>query len=158
MKLYHGSTVNIETIELSKSRPNKDFGRGFYLSADCMQAQRMGEFKAITEGGTPVINTYEFDEKVMVTDDLKVLRFNGYSKEWAEFIFLNRNNPVPTPAHDYDIVYGPIANDRVGVQISKYEAGDISLEQFLENLKYMKGVTYQYFFGTERAIAKLKKI
>lgn len=85
MKLYHGSTVNIETIELSKSRPNKDFGRGFYLSADCMQAQRMGEFKAITEGGTPVINTYEFDEKVMVTDNLKVLRFNGYSKEWRRY-------------------------------------------------------------------------
>ena len=53
MKLYHGSTINIETIELSKSRPNKDFGRGFYLSADRKQAQRMGEFKAITEGGTP---------------------------------------------------------------------------------------------------------
>lgn len=60
--------------------------------------------------------------------------------------------------YNYDIVYGPIANDRVGVQISKYEEGDISLEQFLENLKYMKGVTYQYFFGTERAIAKLRKI
>lgn len=99
MKLYHGSTINIETIELSKSRPNKDFGRGFYLSTDRKQAQRMGEFKAITEGGTPVMNTYEFDEKVMATDELKVLRFDGYSKEWAEFIFLNRNNPVPTPAH-----------------------------------------------------------
>lgn len=34
MKLYHGSTVNIEIIDLDKSRPNKDFGRGFYLSAD----------------------------------------------------------------------------------------------------------------------------
>lgn len=62
------------------------------------------------------------------------------------------------PAHDYDIVYGPIANDRVGVQIGKYEAGDITFDQFLENLKYMKGVTFQYFFGTERAITKLQKI
>ena len=32
--LYHGSNVKIETIDLKKSRPNKDFGSGFYLSAD----------------------------------------------------------------------------------------------------------------------------
>lgn len=128
IKLYHGSTVDIKMIDLLKSRPNKDFGRGFYLSADRQQAWRMGEFKALTEGGSPVI------------------------------IFLNRNNKTAIPAHDYDIVYGPIANDRVGVQIGKYEAGDITLDQFLENLKYIKGVTFQYYFGTERAIAKLTKI
>ena len=58
MKLYHGSTVTIDRIDLSKSRPNKDFGRGFYLSADRQQAQRMGEFKALTEGGTAVMNTF----------------------------------------------------------------------------------------------------
>ena len=158
IQLYHGSTVNIEHIDLQKSRPNKDFGRGFYLSADRQQAWRMGEFKALTEGGNPVMNTYLFDETVLTSDELHVLTFDGYTREWAEFIFLNRNNHNITPVHNYDIVYGPIANDRVGVQIGKYEAGDITLEQFLENLKYMKGVTFQYFFGTERALAKLSKI
>ena len=34
IKLYHGSNVEIEQIDLSKSRPFKDFGRAFYLSAD----------------------------------------------------------------------------------------------------------------------------
>lgn len=158
IQLYHGSTVNIERIDLQKSRPNKDFGRGFYLSADRQQAWRMGEFKALTEGGVPVMNTYLFDETVLTSGELHVLTFAGYTREWTEFIFLNRNNRSTVPAHQYDIVYGPIANDRVGVQIGKYEAGDITLEQFLENLKYMKGVTFQYFFGTERALAKLSKI
>lgn len=158
IKLYHGSIVDIDHIDLLKSRPNKDFGRGFYLSADFQQAWRMGEFKALTEGGTPVMNTFLFDEQVLLSNELRVLIFDGYSREWADFIFLNRNNKTDIPAHDYDIVYGPIANDRVGVQIGKYEAGDITLDQFLENLKYMKGVTFQYFFGTERAIAKLQKI
>ena len=32
MKLYHGSNILIDKIDLSKSKPNKDFGRGFYLS------------------------------------------------------------------------------------------------------------------------------
>ena len=64
--LYHGSTVNIEVIDLQKSRPNKDFGRGFYLSADRQQAWRMGELKALTEGGEPVMNEYLFDDLVIV--------------------------------------------------------------------------------------------
>ena len=156
--LYHGSTVDINHIDLQKSRPNKDFGRGFYLSADREQAWRMGEFKALTEGGSPTINKYLFDEQLLTSGALRVLTFEGYTREWADFIFLNRNNKTDIPAHDYDIVYGPIANDRVGVQIGKYEAGDITLEQFLENLKYRKGITFQYYFGTERAIEQLKKI
>ena len=118
----------------------------------------MGEFKALTEGGSAVMNTFLFDEQAMTSGELKVLTFDGYSRDWADFIFLNRNNKSKEQAHDYDIVYGPIANDRVGVQIGKYEAGDISLDQFLENLKYMKGITFQYFFGTEAAIAKLTKV
>ena len=158
IKLYHGSTVEISAIDLSKSRPNKDFGKGFYLSANRQQALRMAEFKALTEGGTPTVNVYLFDDGILKTNELKTLIFNGYTKEWAEFIFLNRNNPTKHQAHDYDIVYGPIANDRVGVQITKYETGIISLEQFLENLKYMGGVTYQYFFGTNKAISKLQKL
>lgn len=156
--LYHGSTVSIDHIDLQKSRPNKDFGRGFYFSADREQAWRMGEFKALTEGGKRVMNEYLFDEALLASDELQVLTFDGYSRQWAEFIFLNRNNKSDLPAHDYDIVYGPIANDRVGVQIGKYEAGDITLDQFLNNLKYMKGVTSQYYFGTERAISKLHKV
>ena len=32
MILYHGSNITIERIDLDKSRPNKDFGKGFYLS------------------------------------------------------------------------------------------------------------------------------
>lgn len=158
IKLYHGSTIDIEQIDLSKSRPNKDFGRGFYLSADKEQAWRMGLFKAKIEGGEAVMNTYLFDDSLMSSGELKVLTFSGYTRDWADFIFLNRNNKTNLPTHNYDIVYGPIANDRVGVQIGRYEAGDITLEEFLEKLRYMKGITFQYFFGTELAISKLKKL
>ena len=44
MKLYHGTTVDIEQIDLSKSRPNKDFGRAFYLSTEEAQAMEMAQF------------------------------------------------------------------------------------------------------------------
>ena len=146
MILYHGSNVEIDRIDLTKSRPNKDFGKGFYLSADCQQATRMAQFKTKIEGGTPCLTKYEFDDSVMKSNELKVKTFEAYTKEWAQFIFLNRNNRSSVQQHDYDIIYGPIANDYVGAQMAKYEEGDITLVELLENLKYMKGITFQYFF------------
>ena len=62
MKLYHGSTVDIQQIDLGKSKPNKDFGRAFYLSADEQQALEMAQFRAEFEDTTPVVNVYDFDE------------------------------------------------------------------------------------------------
>ena len=158
IKLYHGSTMIINHIDLSFSRPNKDFGKGFYLSEDMQQAWRMAEFKALIDGGEPVMNTYLFDESILKSKELNILTFKEYTHEWADFVFMNRNNKSQNSVHEYDIVYGPIANDRVGLQMGKYEAGDISLDQLLENLKFMKRITFQYYFGTERAISKLQKI
>lgn len=158
MKLYHGSTEDITKIDLSKSKPNKDFGRGFYLSAEKEQAEKLAEYKAFQFGGEPTLNVFEFDERKLSDNSLKVLKFDGYSKEWADFVFANRNSKTGESIHNYDIVVGPIANDRVGVQVRRYMEHEISLETFLENLKYMKGVTFQYFFGTETAINLLRKI
>ena len=108
------------------------------------------------ESGTPTVLTFEADDEAMAK--LKVLRFEDYSEEWAKFILLNRNNASPEPAHDYDIVIGPIANDRVGVQLWKYENKSIDLPTLVHNLRNMKGITFQYFFGTERAIKILKRL
>ena len=68
MILYYGSNTRIEHIDLTKSRPNKDFGLAFYLSADKAQAAEMAEFKADFEGGSPVINAYEFDKPDRVSE------------------------------------------------------------------------------------------
>lgn len=158
MILYHGTTVDIKEIDILKSKPNKDFGRGFYLSADEKQAMDMAIYKAEQIEGTPIVNAFEFDELALEGAGLKVRIFEEYNQEWADFIFINRNNPNVDNVHDYDIVIGPIANDRVGLQIRKYVEKEIDLLTFMERLKYMKGVTIQYFFGTERAINLLKKI
>lgn len=45
MKLYHGSNMKVEVIDLAKSRPAKDFGRAFYLSAEEQQAKEMAQLK-----------------------------------------------------------------------------------------------------------------
>ena len=74
MKLYHGTNVKFDKIDLMKSKPNKDFGRGFYLSDNYEQAMEMAKTKVV------------------------------------------------------------------------------------RNLHYMKGITIQYFFGTERALQQLKRL
>ena len=158
MILYHGTTVDIEKIDLQKSKPNKDFGKGFYLSADKEQAVAMADYKAAQIEGISVVNAFEFDERNLEDTSLKVKIFKEYDKEWADFIFANRNNPSSVSVHNYDVVIGPIANDRVGLQIRKYMDEEIDLHTFIERLKYMKGITIQYYFGTERAISLLKKI
>ena len=95
---------------------------------------------------------------IALLEFISSISFHTYSKEWAEFILANRNNKSDISIHDYDIVYGPIANDKVGVQIRKYKDGSINFDEFLHRLQYMKGITFQYFFGTEKAINKLRKL
>lgn len=156
MKLYHGSNVEIESIDLARGRRGKDFGKGFYANPDYMQAVEFCSSVIRREGvGIPTVTSFDFDESAL--NILNVMRFDGYSKECAEFILLNRNNTSDVPAHDYDIVVGPIADDGVGTQIRRLSRGFITFDAFLEELKYSK-VSIQYFFGTEEAIKYLKKI
>jgi len=155
MILYHGSTIEIERIDLAKSKPNKDFGKAFYLSVDKEQAMEMAQFKAEFEDKTPVVNEYEFDETLL--HELRYKRFNGYSEEWAHFVYDHRTEPSGLTLHDYDVVYGPIANDRIGAQITRYKQGYITFGEFLKRIQYIKGITFQYAFCTQKAIEKLIK-
>lgn len=156
MKLYHGSNVAINKIDLAKSKPNKDFGKGFYLSDNETQALEMAKFKTLTLGGEPIVSIFEFDENILSNGTLSVKIFKEYSEEWADFVFANRDGLENVDK--YDIVYGPIADDKVGIQIRKLKDGNIDKVEFLNRLKYMEGITFQYFFGTEKAIKHLIRV
>lgn len=158
MILYHGSNQIVEKIDLSKSKPNKDFGRAFYLSESRSQAEEMAEFKVLTFGGGAVVNAFEFNDDVLNVKELKVKRFEHYCEEWAHFVFQNRDTKCLQNIHHFDIVYGPIANDRVGRQISNLKDGYIDFKEFMNRLKYMKGETFQWAFCTTAAISKLRKL
>ena len=132
MILYHGSTIDIEKIDLAKSKPNKDFGKAFYLSLDKEQAMEMAQFKAEFEDGTPVVNAYEFDEANL--QQLRYKRFEDYTEEWAHFVYDHRTEPNGKTLHDYDI-----------------------FDEFLRRIQYIKGITFQYAFCTQKAIEKLIK-
>lgn len=159
IKLYHGSNTKIEEPDLTHSKPYKDFGRGFYLSADKQQAWDMA-FQKVNQMqvGSAEVSEFLFDETLMQSDELNVLCYSDYSEEWARFILANRDKKRSHPVHNYDIVYGPIADDGVVFQLRRFEGGVISLSRLVEELKYTKGITFQYFFGTERALKHLKRL
>ena len=158
MILYHGTNTDFKSIDLRQSKRGKDFGCGFYLSESKKQAEEMAKFKVQLFGGQAVVQSYEFNESCLSDGTLRYLSFDGYSKDWATFILANRRNSKPDNIYDYDIVYGPIANDKVGAQIRNVIEHNINMDIFLERLKYMKGITFQYFFGSERAIQLLRRL
>ena len=156
IKLYHGSNMKVLIPDLLYSKPFKDFGRGFYLSADKQQALDMAFQKVKqTQTGKAEVSEFLFDETIMNSGDLRILNFPDYCEEWALFVLKNRDVKEKQPVHDYDIVYGPIADDGVTYQLRRYQGGVISLSRLIEELKYAKGITFQYFFGSERALQKL---
>ena len=158
MKLYHGTNTDFSTIDLKQSQRGKDFGFGFYLSESEAQAEEMAKFKVQLFGGQSIVQSYEFDDAHLSDGTLLFLRFDGYTQDWATFILANRQNKNAVNIHDYDVVYGPIANDKVGAQIRNVIEQNINMDTFLERLKYMKGNTFQYFFGSEKAIQMLRRL
>ena len=158
MTLYHGSNVEIDFIDFEKSKHGKDFGLGFYLSPELDQANEMAKKKALLFGGKPTVTSFEFDEEAAKADGVAILRYEKYGTEWGKFVKMNRDNKTRVQLHSYDIVYGPIANDNVGFQMRRIDAGLIDWAQFVKELEFKGGETYQYFFGTEKSLKYLRKI
>ena len=156
MKLYHGTNVDFDVIDLTKSNKYKDFGQGFYLTDIRSQAEELAAKKSRLFGGYPVIQEYEFDESLLSGAELKVLKFDKPSTEWAEFIFKNRNRDNNF-THDYDIVIGPIANDGVAYLLGRYEEGTLTIQELSDKLDYKK-LNSQYFFGTDKSLKYLKRL
>ena len=125
MRLYHGSNQWIVQPDLACTKLFKDFGRGFYLSADYAQAQGWARQTVdLLQTGRPCVTAFEWDEE----------------------------------GHNYDIVIGPIADDGVTYQLRRYWRGDITMDRLVEELKFARGLTIQYYFGTERALSYLKRV
>jgi hypothetical protein len=163
MKLYHGSNVKIENIDLLKCHPFKDFGRGFYLTTIKQQAWDMAKRTSDIEHiGKPFLMTYDFENTGI--SSLNIKEFDGVTDSWAEMIMNNRNRsfrnfdePLFNGDNKYDIVFGPVANDNISRIFALYTQGVIRYDQLKNELEF-KELNNQYSFHTNSAIALLKLI
>ncbi|MDR2854511.1 MAG: DUF3990 domain-containing protein [Prevotellaceae bacterium] len=156
MKVYHGSYTKIKNIDLSKCEPHKDFGQGFYVTKIYEQAliwaNRKGQYNH-TKG---IITEFNFFERAFSDKNYKTLQFNDYNNEWLDFVVLNRNFNSTQLAHDYDIIEGPVADDKITTRIDAFIRGDISREEFLSDLS--RDNTHQICFCTQKSLLMLEQI
>jgi hypothetical protein len=164
--LYHGTIRDFDVIDLKECRPYKDFGQGFYATADINHAKSKAEHTAQIQHSkwrrqgkqdNPIqklVYKYEYDTDKAA--ELSVKFFPSADREWGRFITLNRETRgVP---HSYDVVIGPTANDETSPTVQFYIANglgekgsDAAIDELVRLLLPYK-LPEQYFFATQRAI------
>lgn len=177
IQLYHGSTVAVRKPSLRPGRPNADFGKGFYTTSNYEQAVRWAHIKQEREEATrAVVSVYEFDETLLDNPDLNIRKFTGADEPWLYFVTdcrkaaskREKNDArissaereqarpkVKSRGHNYELVQGPVANDKVFTTVNLFESGVLSAEAAILQLKAYK--TYdQLSFHTTRVIVALK--
>lgn len=165
MILYHGTNIDIQSIDLAVCRPYKDFGRGFYTTDILEQTQKMAKRVSRIYGGNPIVNLYEIADNYMESEGLKTLDFGRIpSERWAVFVMNNRSRTFSDFGSadcnfdcKYDIVAGPIADDDMAMLFRQYQNQLISLQALLNGMKFRE-TTSQYSFHTEKAISLLRKV
>jgi len=157
MKVYHGSDIRIDTVDLSKSKQGKDFGRGFYVTKLREQAEEMAKRVANWNHSYPVVTEFEDDEYSFEDERFKILHFDDYSEEWLDFLLLNRKNRTKKQIHAYDIVEGTVTDDDVTQRIYVYLREQISKRDFLDELKFHKP-THQICLCTIEALQAIEPV
>lgn len=153
-KIYHGSIEIVESPDIRQPNRSLDYGSGFYTTTSFAQAKKLVE-RRIKDKGVDVghVNVYELDDNAL--ESMKVLRFKKPTEEWVNFVMKNRTERGFT--HDYDIVYGSVADDSVYTQFTLYEGGIISMPTLIQELKTYKLVD-QYLFHTKKSLTAIKFI
>ena len=161
MTLFHGGLVAVEEPQIMSRASYRplDFGTGFYTTTSSDQALHWvkNRLDRNTSAQSGFVTSYEFDETAFAAAGLARLDFpcNPVTVEWFRFIM--RNRKLRNPEHGYDVVTGPVANDRVYTVILQYEAGFLTEEEAVARLKPYR-LAGQVLFHTERSLSFLKKV
>ncbi|MBE6893833.1 MAG: DUF3990 domain-containing protein [Ruminococcaceae bacterium] len=153
MILYHGSNLTVAEPKLVEQNRYLDFGYGFYTTTNKIQA--IGFADKVTKrrkDGIRTVSIYEIDEEKAFSE-CSVLRFDEPNEDWLNFVSDNRSGNYK--GEQYDLIYGPVANDDVYTTFNLYSAGILSKEQTLEALK-IKKLYNQLVLASEKALGYLE--
>jgi hypothetical protein len=170
--LYHGTSYDFNLIDLNQCKPYKDFGQGFYTSADVRHAISMANRNAQMRAAKHnLINskhitihkwlyTFQFARSKSIGMNIKI--FPNANRDWGRLITLNRTSKKSP--HGYDIVIGPTANDLTNPTIQFYMSGglgnvgsDEAIDELIRLLMPYK-LPSQHFFATDKSITCLTLI
>ena len=159
MILYHGTNQVILKIDLDKSNLRTDFGKGFYLGSNLGIAREWAKSRA-GFSGTPIVMRYKLNINAFDDKNLNVCKFSSTTVEWLNFVRDNRRRcktktNAPEPRHNYDIVLGAIANDKVNFVIVDYMNGLLTAEDAIRKVMAISSVV-QVSFHTPLALSYLE--
>ena len=150
MKLYHGSLEVVSEPRIITPNRTLDYGRGFYTTTSYEQAEQWVRRRRGTQHSVGYVNVYELAD--ILPDDIKQLRFETPTEEWVDFVMRNRTERGFE--HSFDIVYGPVANDRVYAAFALYESNLLDKEGLIRELRTYELVD-QFLFHTEQSLQHL---
>ncbi len=164
MLVYHGSNVIVAVPRIIPSSRPMDFGSGFYVTTNPIQANSWAVRVALRSNlPNGYVNAYTFDEE-NANRALRILRFPYVNESWLLFICANRSGKQPafhvpgvvpeTVSGTYDIVIGPVADDAVYRVVVNFENGDFDKETALKKLKAEK-LSDQILFHTPESLQYL---
>jgi hypothetical protein len=178
--LYHGNYAAIDAIDLAKCAPNKDFGRGFYLTENYEQAKNFihtsllkSQTSSAKNGGAlkqnyGFVNVYQYDEN----SQIPVFDLAEANDVWLWFIAYNRReelsdylrSKLPKELLTAEIISGKIANDKTNPVLTAFLTGvfgeiysDATINTAVTALLPNR-LQDQVCFKSQRAIACLKKL
>ena len=139
MKLYHGSLEIVQEPRIIKPTRTLDYGTGFYTTTSYEQAEQWVRRRMTAQANVGYINVYEMDNASMY--EMNILWFDEPTEEWVDFVMSNRT--LRNFEHNHDLVYVPVANDRVykeGLikELKTYKLVDQMLFHTDKSLKYLK--------------------
>jgi hypothetical protein len=155
MILYHGSNLVVEKPFLVRQVRGLDFGKGFYTTEFKKQAISFaGRVFDRRKIGTPTVSVYEFDKETAFKD-CSLISFETADEAWLDFVHNHRN--LQYNGKDYELSYGPVANDDIYETFQLYEDGILSKDDTIKRLQ-VKRLYNQLVLSSERALTFLKFI
>lgn len=153
MKLYHGTDTEFIQPILDQCLPYKDFGKGFYLANKLPMAKNWAAKKNQLNNRL-IVNVYHLNDEFREVDGLNIKEFVVADEEWIRFVYNNRMKR--DFSHDYDIVIGPIADNRLPHLFAAVKRKEKTFAQIVEEARYKRFRGIQYCFNTQRAINLLR--
>jgi hypothetical protein len=162
--LYHGTIHDFDTIDVTRGRFFKDFGRGFYVTEHYDHAISIARRNQSVEFERKTLIKQQYDIPMFVysyafdTANLEILNVKQFAKpdaEWVDFVVRNRSERNYN--HGYDLVIGATANDDTRITIQQYLLGafgepgsDEAVDGFLKRIKTEK-LSTQWLFASQHA-------
>ncbi|MDR0824858.1 MAG: DUF3990 domain-containing protein [Prevotella sp.] len=155
MKIYHGSLNQVKKPIIERGRQSTDFGKGFYTTTNIEQAKKWALAKQRTAGGgsNAIVNTYDIDYDLLNNKRYKIKKFDSPDRDWLSFVVNCRKSIL----HEYDIIFGAVANDKIYTTITLYESQVLTAEETVARLKVNEFYN-QISFHTSEAISELRFI